>query len=181
MESKAPEHGGLKERAIKEFKLYWLITLYLFLFLGSFTVYRKLTLAEFGITYMHYGFALVEALVVAKVILIGHAMGIGRNFERGPLILSVLYKSILFGVLVILFAVCEHLVEGWFHGKRWAEITQGDFGLGLQELLARVLMMIVAFIPFFAFWEIGRAIGGERMAALFFSRQPEASPSDSRA
>ena len=35
------------------------------------------------------------------------------------------------------------------------------------------LMLIVAFIPFFAFWELGRVIGMRRLAAMFFSK-PEA-------
>ena len=39
---------GLKERALEEFKLYWIITLYLWVFLGIFTVYRRLVVAEAG-------------------------------------------------------------------------------------------------------------------------------------
>jgi hypothetical protein len=44
-------------------------------------VYRRLTLAEFGLTYLHYGFAFIEALIIAKVILIGDAFRLGRRFE----------------------------------------------------------------------------------------------------
>jgi hypothetical protein len=162
---------SLKERAIEELKMFWLIALYLWVFLGSFTVYRRLIIAETGAVYLHYGIALIEALVIAKVILIGKIFGFSRRFEDKPLIVPVLYKSILFGVLVMLFGIVEHLVEGWVH-------KQGLFGglraldtLGAYEIGARGLMLIMAFVPFFAFVEIGRVIGRERLAAMFFSKR----------
>ena len=165
--------GSLKERAKEEFRLFWIITLYLWIFLGSFTVYRRLIIAETGVAYLHYGTALIEALVIAKVILIGKMFGFSRRFEDRPLIEPVLYKSVLFGVLVLLFGIVEHLVEGWFH-------KQGLFGglreirdVGAYELGARVLVLVVSFVPFFAFAEIGRVMGLRKFAALFFSKRTE--------
>jgi len=174
MEDKAT-HTSLKEKAIEELKVFWLITLYLAVFLGSFTVYRRLILKEFGVTYLHYGFALIEALIIAKVILIGQAFGLARRFERGPLILSVIYKSVLFGLFVALFSILEHVVEGLFHREDFAAILRHLTDIGIYEILARVIMMIVAFIPFFAFWEIGRVFGPNKLFALFFSRRSEIS------
>ena len=107
--------ASLKERATEEFKLFWVIALYLCVFLGSFTIYRRLIIAETGAAYLHYGIALIEALVIAKVILIGKMFGFSRRFEDRPLIVPVLYKSFLFGMLVFVFGVIEHLVEGWLH------------------------------------------------------------------
>ena len=163
--------AALKERAIEEFKLFWLITLYLSVFLGSFTVYRRLIIAETGAAYLHYGIALIEALIIAKVILIGKMFGFSRRFEDKPLIVPALYKSIVFGVLVLLFGIVERLVEGWFHreGLLGGLRTIGD--LGAYELGARVLMLIVAFVPFFAFWEVGRILGPHKLAAMFFSKR----------
>ena len=170
MEAESPERPSLKERALEEFKIYWIITLYLAVFLGSFTVYRRLILREFDVAYLNYGFALIEALVIAKVILIGKAIGVGRRFEQGPLFLSVLYKSILFGILVFLLGVLERLVEAWIHKTGWAGVLQGITDLGLYELLARVVMLIVAFVPFFAFWEISRVLGPGKLTTMFFSK-----------
>lgn len=171
MEGEAPKHVGLKEKAIEELKVYWIIALYLAVFLGAFTIYRRLVLAEFGVAYLHYGFALIQALIIAKVILVARIFGLGRRFEDGPLILSVLYKSILFGVVVLLFSVLERVVEAMFHKSGFTSVVHGIADLGLYEIFARVLTLIVAFIPFFAFWEIGRVLGFRNLAALFFSRQ----------
>lgn len=163
--------GGFKQRAIAELKAYWLIVLYLWLFLGSFTIYRRLILAEADDPYLHYGIAVIEALVIAKVILIGRLFGFSRHFEERPLIVPVLYKSALFGVLVLLFGVVEHLVKGLLHKESLAAIVEGMVAVGGHELLARVLMVIVAFVPFFAFGELGRVIGTEKLMALFFAKR----------
>ncbi len=65
----------LRQRLREELKTYWIITLYLWLFLGLFTVYRRLVLAETGTPYLHYGLALVEAMIIAKVVLVGRMLG----------------------------------------------------------------------------------------------------------
>ena len=163
--------ASLKLRAIEEFKLFWIIALYLWLFLGSFTIYRRLIIDETGAAYLHYGIAAIEAMVIAKVILIGKMFNFSRRFEDKPLIMPVLYKSTLFGILVMLFGVFEHLVEGWLHKQGlWGGLREiGE--LGAYELGARSLMLIVAFVPFFAFWEIGRVIGARKLAAMFFAKR----------
>jgi hypothetical protein len=175
MEHEMPKYSNLKEKAVEELEAFWIITLYLAVFLGSFTFYRRLILKEFGIAYLHYGFALVQALIIAKIILIGQAFGLAKRFERGPLILSVIYKSVLFGVLVLLFSILEHFVEGLFHKEDLASILHHLTDNGMYEMSARAIMMIVAFIPFFGFWEIGRVIGPSKLSAIFFSRQNQTS------
>jgi hypothetical protein len=162
--------ASLKERAREELRLFWIITLYLWVFLASFTIYRRLIVAEIGATYLHYGIALIEALVIAKVILIGKMFGFSRRFEDKPLIVPVLYKTILFGILVLLFGVIEHLIEGWFHKQGFLGGLREIGDIGADEIGARVLMLVVAFIPFFAFSEIGRVLGLKRLAAMFFSK-----------
>ena len=170
MEDKSARRESLKEKAIEEFKVYWIIVIYLAIFLGALTVYRRVILAEFGVVYLHYGVAVIEALIIAKVILIGKAFGFSRWFEDKALIFPVLFKSVLFGVLVFLFGVLEHLVEGWIHKESLAAIFAKMASVGAYELTARALMLIVAFIPFFAFWELGRVIGMRRLATMFFSK-----------
>src|SRR5262249_12120962 len=130
--------------------------------------------------YLHYGFAVVEALIVAKVILIGHAIGLGRRFERGLLIVSVLYKAALFGAFVGLFGILERVVEGLFHGKDCAAIMLGISEVGFDELLARMIVLIVCFVPFFAFLEVGRVLGPGKLSALFFSRPGDSASPGSR-
>jgi hypothetical protein len=167
--------GSLKARAVSELKAYAVITLYLWLFLGCFMIYRWLVMAESGVTTLHFGFALVEAMIVAKVMLIGGAFAFTRRYDDAPLALAVAYKSALFAVLVGLFAVAEHLVVGWFRGQGLFGGLREFAAVGVYEIGARMLMMTVAFVPFFAVREVGRVIGMQKLAAMFFAR-PAAAP-----
>jgi len=178
MEGHETGHAHLKERAIEELKEFWITSLYLFIFLGAFALYRRMVLAEFGVTYLHYGIALIEALVIAKVVLIGRAIGLERLCEcgGGPLILPVVLKSAIFALLATLFAVVENIVEGLIRKKDWASIASNGFGIGSLELFARMTMLFVSFIPFFAFWEIGHLLGRRELIEMFFSRRRPSPP-----
>ena len=162
--------NSLKEKLLEEFKAYWIITLYLWLFLGSFTVYRRLILAETGVAYLHYGVALIEAMVIAKVVLVGRVFGFSRRFDNEPLWMPVLYKSTVFAALVMVFGVIERLVSGFVHHQGLQGGLHEIADVGAYEIAARAIMLTVAFIPFFAFSEIGRVLGRERLGAMFFAR-----------
>jgi hypothetical protein len=157
----------LKARALEEFKLYWLCTAYLFVALGSFILYRRLILAEAGLPYLNYGVAAIEAMIIAKVVLIGRALKVGTRFENRPIAISIAYKTVIFGLVVLAFGVLERVVTGLIRRQTMAAIVQNLESVGIYELLARVLMMTIAFIPMFAFWEVGRTIGLTQLRALF--------------
>ena len=167
--------SDLKAKALEEFKLYWFCVAYLFVALGSFTLYRRLILAEAGVPYLNYGIAAIEAMIIAKVILIGRALKVGTRYEGRPLAVSVAFKSIMFGLVVLAFGIVERIVTGLFKHDALAAILRNLADVGIYELLARMLMMMIAFIPMFAFWELGRVIGPTRLRALFLEEPPRAS------
>lgn len=74
-------------------------------------------------------------------------------------------------MLVLLFGILGHLIEGLLRNHSGISGLRNLASLGIDELAARVLMIVIAFLPFFAFWEIGRVIGMNRLAALFFQRR----------
>jgi hypothetical protein len=172
MPDQTREQANLKQKAIEELKEFWIIALYLAVFLTAFTFYRRMVLAEFGVTYLHYGIGLIEALVIAKIVLIGRALGLDKQVDRGePLILSVVFKAAIFSILAILFALLEHIVEGLLHKEEWATIARGLLDVGAHELSARMIMLFISFVPFFAFWEIGQVLGRQKLVEMFFSKR----------
>jgi uncharacterized membrane protein YczE len=163
---------SLKEKAIEEFKMFWVIAAYLAVMLSAFAWYRRFALSEAGISYFHYWAAAIEALILAKVILIGQALGLGKRFEDSRLILSALFKALVFGVFIAIFSVLEHVIEGLVHRESWDEIAHGLLSAGRDETLARTVMAIVTLIPFFAFWEIDRVLSDHKLFNLFFRKRP---------
>ncbi len=166
----ATSKASLKERAAEELKAYLIIALYLYVLFGAFIAYRRLISAEMGSPYLHYGMALIEALIIGKVILIGNLFGSSRRYEDRALAVSVLYKSVFFAVLVVLFEIVERLIEGWLHKENLATIFSNIASIGRNELLARLIIMFVTFVPLFAFLEIGRVLGPRKLGAMFFAK-----------
>lgn len=166
--------GTWKERVTREFVKYWINVVYLAVFFGAFTWYRRFVLAEYQITYLHYGTAVIEALILAKVILIGDALGLGRGDENKPLIYPTLRKAIVFSCFVGLFAIVEHMVVGLIRGKGFAGGLATLWSEGKDEILSRCVITFFAFIPFFAFRELGMLLGEGKLRALFFRRNPTA-------
>jgi len=160
--------AGWKQKFVSELIEYWIVVVYLACFFGSFTWYRRFILAEFHISYVNYGVSLIEALVLAKVILIGDMVRLGRRFDDKPLMVPTLYKAMVFSLWVGVFSVLEHTIGGLLRGHGLAGGVAELMQKSKYELLARCLITFVAFIPFFAFKELGRVLGEDKIRTLFF-------------
>lgn len=160
-----------KETMRHEFIEYWMTVLYLALFFGTFTMYRRLILAHHEIEYLNYGFALIQALVLGKVVLLGEWMHLGRLFQNRPLLLPTLVKAAVFTVFVAAFKIAEHTIGGLLHGAGPTAGFHDFIGKGRNELLASSLVVFFTFIPFFAFRELNRVLGKGKIRKLFFTKQ----------
>ena len=95
----------------------------------------------------------------------------GRRLENGPLLVAALWKSVAFGLLVLAFTVLEHAVRALLSGESVLaalarRLAQPD------EMIAQALLVLVAFIPFFALREAGRRAGETRLSRLMVWRPP---------
>lgn len=161
-----------KRKLFLEVTAYWINVLYLTILFGVFTSYKRLILANYDIGYANWGISFIKALVLAKVIMIGSLVHLGRRLENKPLILPTLFQSALFTVWVALFALIESTIRGFLRGKGLAGALDHLLGEGVNEFYSRCLAVFVAFIPFFAFKELGRVFGKGIIWELFFRKGP---------
>lgn len=162
---------SLKERAIHEIKRLAAMFVYLFVLLGLFQIHEYIVLARHQLPYERWGFALINAAVLAKVMLVAEDLRLGGRLEDRPLIYSVLYKSILFAGVFICFLVIEHVIVGQWRGMTIAESIPSIGGGGVIGMAAVALITSFALIPYFAFREIGRIIGEDELRALIRTRR----------
>ena len=163
----------LKQKARHELVEYALNVVYLTIVFAAFTIYRRLILASYEIVYTDYGVALIEALILGKVIMIGGLFRLGRSLEDKPLIYSSLYKTAVFSLFCAAFTVAEHTVAGLWKGEGLAAGLHHIADKGGHEVLANTLMLFVSLFPFFAFKELGRVAGRDRLTDIFFLRRPD--------
>jgi hypothetical protein len=143
---------------------------FLSFFLVSFAWYRRLLLASYHIEYTGYWAPLVEAAILAKVIMIGDALRVARGLRNWPLAVPAIYRTVMFSLLVVLFSILEHVGNALFHGKKAADGIAELTNTGWEGLLAWYVLIIVAFLPFFTVKEIEAAFGPSKVRGLFFSR-----------
>ena len=161
----------LKEAAKHELIEYAINVAYLAVVFAAFTWYRRLILAAYDIEYTNYWFAVIEALILGKVIMIGAIFRLGRTLEDKPLIWSALYKTVVFCVFCALFTVLEHTVVGLWKGAGPMAGIHEMMEKGGHELLANTLMLFVSLLPFFALKELGRVFGTSGIREVFLSRR----------
>ena len=163
--------GGWKQRISHEMVEYAFNVAYLALVFATLTQYRRLVLAAHDIIYTNYWVAVIQALILGKVIMIGGLFRLGRSLEQKPLIFPTLYKAAAFSLLVIAFNIIEHVIKGLWQDMGLAQGIAEFIDRGPHELLAGSLAIFVALIPFFAVKELGRVLGKGKMWALFFRKR----------
>lgn len=163
----------LKKKAAHEARELLIVFLYLAFFFCALATYSMLLLSEYHVRYLTYTFALINALVVAKVILIGDYARLGKRYEGRPLFVSAIMKAFLFAVLVLAFHFLEEVIKQLVHG---ADITSAFHDVRIDELLGRMLVVFCTFIPLFGFRELRRVMGEEEFHALVFRSRETGNP-----
>lgn len=157
--------GGLKQKAVHEFTQFLGIFLYLAFFFCAVTTYRMLLLSDFKDSYINYSFSVINALVIAKVILIGEYGHLGKRLENEPLLVSSIYKAVLFSLLTFAFHIVEEGTKTLLHGEG---VARSFHEIHIKVLLARSLVVFCTFVPLFAFRELRRVLGENKFNELFF-------------
>ena len=165
MSAEHVERTGLKQKAVREFWDFAGISLYLAFFFCALSTYSMLLLGKFDISYFTYGVALINALVIAKVILIGEYARLGDKYKAKPLLYSSVYKAFLFTLLVLAFHILEEVIKRAMHGQGGAGALRD---VRMDDLLGRSLIVFCTFIPLFAFRELERVLGEQNLRSLFF-------------
>jgi hypothetical protein len=165
MNAEGPQKASFKQRATHEIKEFVRIFLYLAFFFSALSTYSMLLLNKFNVSYFTYGSALINALVIAKIILIGECAHLGKKHETKPLLHAAVYKAFLFTLLVFGFHVVEDVIGLLLHRENMAKALHH---IRFDDLVGRSLVTFCTFITLFAFRELQRVLGEDTFRALFF-------------
>ena len=173
MATETSANATLHQRAMRELKELVVISLYLYITLGSVILMKTAVLHTEGIAFTPWGIAIVKAVVLAKFMLLGNAMKLGERTTTRPLIWPTLHKAFALLVLLIILTTIEEAVVGLFHRQSIAASLGELFGPRLQETIAGFVIMLLVLIPYSAFVVLGQALGEGRLERMFFvEREP---------
>jgi len=163
----------MKERAVGEAKKFVVIVGYVWILFSLFEVHKWMVLRQYNPTHelsFKIGFALINALVLGKVIFTAEALHVAEHFKYRPLIQPILYKSAAFSIILVCFQIIEEVLVGLFHGGTIAQSLPKLGGGGLEGIFLWGIFCFVLLIPFFAFREFGRVIGENELYTLLLRR-----------
>lgn len=163
----------LAERGLDEFRRFLVMFVYLWVVFGLFVLNETVILGERHLNFAAQGFALINAAVMAKIMLIAEALKLGRRFEHLPLIYPVVHKSALFAAVFIVFHALERILVGVLGGRSVADSMPHIGGGTWSGVLTVWAIMTISLLPFFALREIGRIIGEGRLWDLMFRQTAE--------
>lgn len=164
------EGSNWKQTAKHELKEMLVLSSYLAFFFWAITTYKMFLLSRYEVDKWSYGFALINALVITKVIMIGQYARIGRKHEGKSVFISAIWKSFVFSLLVFAFHVVEEVIKRMIHG---AEVAEASREIRFEELGARAVIVFSTFIPLFTFLELRRVMGGDSFKSLLFGKSSE--------
>lgn len=164
--SQAP-HSFIK-RMIEMWKYFMIMFAYLWLLFGLFVLNQQVAYQQQGSPYFYHGFAVLNALVLAKVMLIFEELRLSRGLQRSPLFVTIVFEAALCALLFVGFHIVERYIVALFHGQPLSGVQVGPGGPGFNGLLIVSLILFISLIPFFAFKNITRVIGRDRMMGLLF-------------
>src|SRR5580704_10109612 len=114
---------NLKEKAFLEFKKFIPIFLYLWVVFALLSIHETIIRAQHHLDYGAHSFAVINAFVFAKVLLVGDYLRLGDRFKHKPLVYPVLYQCFVFSALLTGF----HIVERTFAGVVVARLSAKAF------------------------------------------------------
>jgi hypothetical protein len=133
---------------------------------------KRLFLADYLVQYAGFLVATTGALIVGKVVLVADTMPFLRRFDHRPLIYPILFKTIVYTLLVfvarLIEALIHYLIEGGVlgHGGFIADLV-GRFSWA--NFTAIQLWIFVLFLIYVGVNEVNQRLGPGRLRALLFS------------
>lgn len=117
--------------------------------------------------------ATIAALVVAKVVLLADLLPFVNRFPEKPLVYNIAWKAAIYQAAAIAVTYLERLWE--FHGE-YGSVSAANSHM-LEELSwphfwGVQIWMLVLFLLYCTLRELSRALGADRMKAMFFGPLP---------
>ena len=138
------------ERIFSEGKLFFWIFIYLWVLFGLFAIHKAIVLNDADLIY-HQGFAVINALLLAKVMLTAEMLHVADAMKHEPLIYPIILKSAVFSAILICFYWVEEILIGMWHGESFTQSIPALGGGNLKGMLMVGFIMFVLLIPFFRF------------------------------
>jgi hypothetical protein len=157
----------LQQTACQHLKEFLTIAIYLWVVFSLLVMFKSVVLAEHHIPLAYHGFAVINALALAKVMFVAKKLHLGDRFDEAPLIYPTLFKSALFTVVLACFKILEETAIGLYHGQSFHQ-SIAELGGTWKAVFILTLLLFAILIPFVGYGELQRVLGEGKLGQIFF-------------
>lgn len=159
-------------------------TIFFFLGFNLILFTKRLILAEYLVEFSGFLIATTAALIVGKVVLVADKMPFLRRLDHAPLAQPILFKTVIYTLLVMVARLVEAFVHYLIEG---GTIGQGRFiahqmsSFSWYQFIAVQLWVFVLFLVYVTGNEISQLLGDGELFKIFFTRRSSEIKSTRRA
>jgi hypothetical protein len=168
MNGPAKSTASVRQKVFGELKEWAGLTIYLYVCFGAVVLLKAAILQDVGVNFAVWGIAGVKAFLLAKFMLLGRMLEIGRKFRDRPLIWPVLYHALIFLILLLVLSTIEELIVGAIHHRPLSDSLTHIVGPTVFEGLAISLVLFLILIPYSAYDCLEDVLGERETFRLFF-------------
>jgi hypothetical protein len=129
-----------------------------------------LVVAGYGQALFNYMVATTSALIVGKSVLLANALPLLRRFDGAPLIVPILFKTLVYCSVVMLVRLLEAVVEHWIaSGSPTGTFAHLREGFAWNRFVAIQLWIFVLFLVYTSASELDDLFGEGELARVFFT------------
>jgi hypothetical protein len=148
--------------------------IFLFCMFELVAVTNWLLLESYSITPTHTLFAAVGALFGGKAILVANKLPYLHIFQGRPVLISVLWRSLVYAVFCALFLCSEHIVTGLFRREGpLASLERLASQVPLPHVAANAIWLFVSLLLYNSYVEVDRHLGTGTLRGIFLGTIPK--------
>jgi hypothetical protein len=112
------------------------------------------------------------ALLVGKAVLVADKFRAIHRFQNAPLIKPILYKTLFYGLVVMLFRLIEQLLHFAFSAESFmAALRQAEAAFTWQRFAAIQIWLFVCFLIYVTATQLSSALGPGKLKQMMFHRR----------
>lgn len=159
---------GIKARVLGEAKKAFLLTLYLGAWFCAITFLAATALRERPIPEAIFGLALIKAGICAKFMLIGQAAYPFTVDKKHGIVPSLLAKSFVYSIVVLLLSYLESGIDGQIHGRNFIDSLLSFGHADPLYILALSIVYWLIIWPYLLFVSMKMALGDTTTIEILF-------------
>ena len=149
-------------------------TIFFFIGFNLILFTKRLILEDYLIQFTGFFLATVSALVVGKVVLVAEMMPLLRRFDGEPLAKPILFKTVVYTLLVFVARLLEafvHYVAGGGAVGRGGFIEEQLGSFSWHRFIATQMWIFVLFLAYVTANEFNQLLGDGELSKIFFTRR----------